>query len=833
LDNDTLRFQEGGEAGDPQSRVGALIGNYRTLEEIGRGGMGAVYRAEQVVTTRPVAIKVLLRDAATKREAVQRFFDEARATARLKHPALVDIYDCGVTPDGDHFIVMELLEGETLEELASREGALSARRAVEITRAIVAGLVVAHEAGIVHRDLKPSNVFLARARDGEGAPPLVKILDFGIAKLSQGGQAHAGRTRPGTILGTPLYMAPEQCRGLPTIDGRADVYSVGCILYRLVCAGPPFRHEGAGALIAAHQHEQPTPPRMLNAAVPRRLDALVMRLLSKAPEERPDAAGLLAELDRLLPRMPDEPPQVVREAPAPRPPHGRRNARAGRRVGRGAILAGAVAIGALGAGALGLRSRPAPPPVDGRRQPAPASPASVPASPLASLPASPWKAQMIGPGRGGLIVHFQRAVAGNRAGQVVATWAAKESQGRSVWANVYDRSRGWGRALRIARMAGDEIEDLAVAISPAGEALAFWTMPTPTPEEASDLWVARYAPGRGWTEAQRLASVAGNAEPPQLSVDARGVATVVWRDVTDGNAKASAGKPNAANAGKAKRGGAAPGRATVWVSSAPAGGPWTRPERLAPRDHEDVLLPRLGGDGGERVIASWMNRSAGGERLHVVERQGARGWRPLGRAFATSTGQAEVPEVAFNRGGDLLAAWRVRGAGGLSLWAAGYAPGRGWSAPLEVAPRQGRDVGSPQIGLDRDGNGLLVWREPSGGAQSIFARPYDARTGWGEATPIEDAAVEARHAELALSEDGRATVTWMHEHEDWINLWATSYDRVRGFGKPVPVQTEVGRVFDARITYAGEVPVVVWVQEEPNGLGNAWAATLEAAGPSD
>jgi serine/threonine-protein kinase len=282
--------------------IGRSLGNHTILAPIGRGGMGAVYVAEHAVLGRKAAIKVLLPEYSNNAELTERFFVEAKATARLRHRAFVEVFDSGRLPDGSAYLIMEYLEGETLGARLERAGAVPATEALPIVREIADGVGYAHEHGIVHRDLKPDNVFLVASRDGVRLPRIeIKVLDFGIAKLTTAGTQGGSHTRTGMVLGTPLFMAPEQCRGAGriVIDHRADLYALGCIIHAALSGAPPFPLEGVGEIIAAHISEPPPPLRSLVPAVPPPLEALVLRLLAKKPEDRPASmAEVVGELDR-------------------------------------------------------------------------------------------------------------------------------------------------------------------------------------------------------------------------------------------------------------------------------------------------------------------------------------------------------------------------------------------------------------------------------------------------------------------------------------------------------------------------------------------------------
>jgi eukaryotic-like serine/threonine-protein kinase len=274
---------------------GALArAGYRLHEELGRGGMGIVYRGEHMLLTRPVAIKVLNRDHAADRHFAERFVREARAASRARHPGIVDVSDFGPLPDGRAFMVMELLGGETLEAVIAR-GPLEARRAVEIARRVALALGAAHRCGVVHRDLKPANVFLLE-------DDAVKLCDFGAAKLEEAPAAAppGPLTQPGQVLGTPHYMSPEHVRGLAT-DLRTDLYALGCVLYEMVSGRPPY--DGATPLDVASQHISAPIPEVQGAhgPLPHALEHTIRRALSKEREQRHQStAELVADLDRCL-----------------------------------------------------------------------------------------------------------------------------------------------------------------------------------------------------------------------------------------------------------------------------------------------------------------------------------------------------------------------------------------------------------------------------------------------------------------------------------------------------------------------------------------------------
>ncbi|MDB4983286.1 MAG: serine/threonine protein kinase [Myxococcales bacterium] len=267
--------------------MSTVIGNYKVVQKLGEGGMGVVYLGEHAVIGRQAAIKLLLPAMSANAEAVARFFNEARATARIKHPGIVEIIDCGQLANGQAYIVMEYLEGETLGAYGGRGGKLSGQ--VELARAIVrqvaAALSAAHARGIIHRDLKPDNVFLAS--DGESVDAAtVKILDFGIAKLVSAGKVPV-ITHTKELLGTPVYISPEQCKGAKDLDHRTDIYSLGCIAFELLTGAPVFQADSIGELIGHHMFKAPPSLLELEPSVPPAFAALVMRMLGKAPDDRP------------------------------------------------------------------------------------------------------------------------------------------------------------------------------------------------------------------------------------------------------------------------------------------------------------------------------------------------------------------------------------------------------------------------------------------------------------------------------------------------------------------------------------------------------------------
>jgi len=261
-----------------------LDGKYEIISALGVGGMGAVYVARRVLIGDEVAVKVLHTKFAGDDTFVERFRREARAAAQLHHPNVVTIHDYGEArgADGFAYIVMELVRGESLRDLLRREGKLETTRAVSLMRDICAGVGAAHRRGIVHRDIKPDNIIVMPA-DEDSATERVKVVDFGIAKLRD--MAHdATLTEAGAMVGTPFYMSPEQCKG-EHLDARADVYSLGALLYEMLAGTPPFVSPSLTGVILKHINEPP-PPMPQDLRVPPALQAAVVRALSKDPNAR-------------------------------------------------------------------------------------------------------------------------------------------------------------------------------------------------------------------------------------------------------------------------------------------------------------------------------------------------------------------------------------------------------------------------------------------------------------------------------------------------------------------------------------------------------------------
>ncbi|MEO8844872.1 MAG: serine/threonine-protein kinase [Kofleriaceae bacterium] len=268
---------------DPEVRIGQTFGTYKLMELLGKGGMGYVYRAEHTKLGREVALKLLRADYARRRDAVNRFFQEAKTVNRVRHRNIVDVTDFVELDDGTTFIIMEFLRGQSLGRW-SRSG-VDLPRALAVLVQICDGLGAAHAVGVVHRDLKPDNVIVVPTSDGA---EMVKLLDFGVAKLVNRDDEDVGfETQAGSVIGTPAYMSPEQAGGM-AVDQRSDIYSLGAIMYELLCGQPLFRGRSFGEFVRKHLTENPIPPRQTQGGsnIDPQLEALIMRCLTKEPNDR-------------------------------------------------------------------------------------------------------------------------------------------------------------------------------------------------------------------------------------------------------------------------------------------------------------------------------------------------------------------------------------------------------------------------------------------------------------------------------------------------------------------------------------------------------------------
>ena len=282
----------------PPGRAGAMLApdqvvadRYRVIAKLASGGMGEVYRVDHVELGKPFALKVMRKEMSSDPEFVERFKREAITASRIGQQNIVDISDFGRTDAGLFYFVMEYLQGETVADLLKREKVLTLGRAMPIIIQICRALSAAHKQGIVHRDMKPENVMLLQRPE---QPDLVKVLDFGVAKVAAG-QGSGGQTALGIVLGTPQYMAPEQAAGMP-VDARSDIYSLGLIIYELISGRTVFEEATPSLLMVAHINREPPPmtPGPITNPLPPGLEPLVMRMLAKRPEDRPQTMDEVA-----------------------------------------------------------------------------------------------------------------------------------------------------------------------------------------------------------------------------------------------------------------------------------------------------------------------------------------------------------------------------------------------------------------------------------------------------------------------------------------------------------------------------------------------------------
>src|SRR5437763_5172928 len=286
--------------------IGQTVSHYRILDKLGEGGMGVVYSAEDTHLGRHVAIKFLSAATSDAHHFKARFLREARAASQLSHPHIATIYDYGETAEGSPFIVMEQVKGKPLDDLL-HEGELTLARAIEIIEDVASALGEAHAHGVVHRDIKPSNVFINERGQ-------VKVLDFGLAKLLNEEHTQtspdartllATHTRSDIVVGTPLYLSPEQATSAP-VDGRSDLFALGALLYECVAGRPAFSGSNVIEIGAQVLHFDPPPPSRFNARVTAELDRLTLKALAKKPEDRFQTADeFAAELARVRTRLSD------------------------------------------------------------------------------------------------------------------------------------------------------------------------------------------------------------------------------------------------------------------------------------------------------------------------------------------------------------------------------------------------------------------------------------------------------------------------------------------------------------------------------------------------
>ncbi len=284
------------------ARLGTSIGNYRLDRILGRGGMGTVYCGEHVYIKKPVAVKVLHPQFARYQEAIHRFLREARAATSINHANIVDVTDFGILADGPVYFVMEYLEGKSLEDLIEKDGAVDLHRALNVANQIALALEAAHAVGVIHRDLKPDNIMLLKKpgrrdlvrmapdqtwiTEREESYDFVKVLDFGIAKVLIQDELMAD-TVQGAVFGTPEYMSPEAARG-EDVDHRADVYSLGVIMFDMLCGRPPFEAPQSSEVLSMHIHTPAPSPREFapHREITEMADAVVMKAMQKDPALR-------------------------------------------------------------------------------------------------------------------------------------------------------------------------------------------------------------------------------------------------------------------------------------------------------------------------------------------------------------------------------------------------------------------------------------------------------------------------------------------------------------------------------------------------------------------
>ena len=311
---DRARATKASAAGAPSGDSGPLgpgsviQGRYRLEKIVGRGNFGTVYQAHHIELDMPVAVKILSAQAAEGEEALSRFRSEGRATVKVKHPNAVTVYDFGTTEAGTAFLAMELLSGEPLSKELSRTPLLWPRRALEILLPVSRVLSEAHQMGLVHRDIKPENIFLQDTPGGE----VIKVVDFGIAKLAGDRINQQNLTAEGYVLGTPAYVAPERLQNQP-YGGPSDIYSVGIMAFQMLSGELPFKpnKDDPVALLMMHVNDAPPKLRSVVPELPKKIEAMVMACLEKKPAKRPTATQLADQIEALLEELPELSPEAV------------------------------------------------------------------------------------------------------------------------------------------------------------------------------------------------------------------------------------------------------------------------------------------------------------------------------------------------------------------------------------------------------------------------------------------------------------------------------------------------------------------------------------------
>ena len=264
--------------------LGRNVGSYRVAKLLGKGGMGAVYMAEHPVIGSRVAIKFLHPQYATDKKIVDRFFNEARAVNVIGHDNILKILDLNVTEDNRHYFIMEFLHGKPLQDLVLPDGPMPLEVAGPILLQVCEALQAAHDSKIIHRDLKPDNVYLTVHK---GKKNFVKVVDFGIARVTDDAGVSTGKTQTGMVMGTPAYMSPEQAGGMTArIDGRSDIYSLGCMMYQMATGRLPFPGTSFGEVLIGHLQLTPPAPRTLIPDIPEAYEAVIIKCLQKKQEDR-------------------------------------------------------------------------------------------------------------------------------------------------------------------------------------------------------------------------------------------------------------------------------------------------------------------------------------------------------------------------------------------------------------------------------------------------------------------------------------------------------------------------------------------------------------------
>jgi serine/threonine protein kinase len=296
------------------SLIGLKLGEYDVIAQLGAGGMGIVYRGLQSQIGKSVAIKVLKPEIAAGTDSVQALLAEARAVNSIHHPGIVDIFSFGSTPDGRPYVVMELLEGESLDEVLRRVVRFQPLEAIELLEQMLSALDAAHAAGVIHRDLKPANIHLTQLKDGKWR---VKLLDFGLAKLTAPGASSAAQTNANVVRGTPEYMSPEQARA-QNVSARTDLYAIGVVAYELLTGSLPFKADNPIELLMQHISKPPPAPTSLEPTIPAEFETLILQLLEKDPEARPASAlEVRRELLKLKKQLIEGGTQIRRRPTAP------------------------------------------------------------------------------------------------------------------------------------------------------------------------------------------------------------------------------------------------------------------------------------------------------------------------------------------------------------------------------------------------------------------------------------------------------------------------------------------------------------------------------------